>query len=235
MVLAIIALRSVRHTPLFCIAALALIPPHFGDVMFRFREHFERFRELFSRPSVQKVSAGILVAACVATLYASMTIRKEHPFTMEVPKSQYPLPAVNFIREHEITGNMISFFDWGELVLWELPECSPSIDGRLDTCYSRKLISAHWNFYRAETFDREELDVSRADLALLPVNLAGAVELSKAPGWKAVYADGLAVVLVRDVSRFPKLAGKQMPIMGDASAIVGREPFPKINRRLAAK
>ena len=41
-VLAVIALRSVRHTPLFSIAALAFIPPHLADVLFRFRDHFLR-------------------------------------------------------------------------------------------------------------------------------------------------------------------------------------------------
>jgi hypothetical protein len=86
-VLAVIALRSVRHTPLFSIAALAIIPPHLTDVLFRFREHFARLKELFSRTGVQYVSSGVLAIAAGATLYASMTIRKEHPFTMEAPQA----------------------------------------------------------------------------------------------------------------------------------------------------
>jgi len=77
---------------------------------------------------------------------------------------------------------MLAFFDWGEMVLWQLPDCSPSIDGRLDTCYPRNVISAHWNFYNGEPIDPFTLDISRADLAMLPANLIGTVNLSKNAG-----------------------------------------------------
>ena len=234
-VLAVIALRSVRHTPLFCIAALAFIPPHLADVLFRFREHFARLKESFSRTAVQNVASVVLAIAAVATLYASVTIRKEHPFTMEAPRNQYPVAAVNFIREHELKGNMLAFFDWGEMVLWQLPDCSPSIDGRLDTCYSRNVIAAHWNFYNGEQVDPAALDVSRADIAMLPANLVGTVNLSQMPGWKTVYTDPLASVLVRDIQRFPKLAGIILPVVGPEEVIRGREPFPNVNPRLARR
>ncbi len=234
-VLAIIALRSVRHTPLFSIAALAILPPHLADVLFRFREHFERLHDSFSRTSVQRLASFVLAIASAATLYASVTIRKEHPFTMEAPRNQYPVTAVKFIHENEIHGNMLAFFDWGEMVLWELPECSPSIDGRLDTCYTRKVISAHWNFYNGEPVDQAALDFSRADLALLPATLVGSANLAKMPGWKAVYADPLAVVLVRNIERFPKLTGRNLPVIESERVLSGREPFPKLNPRLAAK
>jgi hypothetical protein len=234
-VLAIIALRSVRHTPLFSIAALAFIPPHLGDVLLRFRDHFARLHELFSQKSAQRLFSCVLALACAATLYASLTIRKEHPFTMEAPRDRYPVAAVKFIHDHEIKGNMLAFFDWGEMVLWQLPDCSPSIDGRLDTCYSRNVIAAHWNFYNGEPVDANALDLSRADLALLPAKLFGAQELSKKPGWKVVYTDPLAVILVRDAARFPKLAGIVHPVTAADEAIRGREPFPKINPRLERK
>jgi hypothetical protein len=231
-VLAIIALRSVRHTPLFSIAALAFIPPHLADVLLRFREHFARLQELFSQTSVQRFVSVLLAIACAATLYASFTIRKEHPFTMEAPRDQYPVAAVKFIRDHEIKGNMLAFFDWGEMVLWQLPDCSPSIDGRLDTCYSRKVITAHWNFYNGEAVDATALDVSRADLALLPTKLVGTDNLSKTPGWKIVYADPLAMLLVRDAGRFSKLAGMNLPMIASEDVIRGREPFPNSTPRL---
>lgn len=234
-VLAVIALRSVRHTPLFSIAALAFVPPHLADMLLRFRDHFSRLEELFSRDSIRNFAAMLLAVACGGILFASLIVRKEQAFTMEVPRNQYPVAAVKFIKEHKIKGNMLAFFDWGEMVLWELPDCSPSIDGRLDTCYTRKMISEHWNFYNGEPVDSSVLDVSRADLALLPSSLVGAVNLSKVPGWKAVYADLVAVVLVRDAERFAKLAGKNLPIKGTEKSILGREPFPKFNPRLERK
>ena len=61
-----------------------------------------------------------------------------------------PWPRVEFIQQHELRGNLLVFFDWGEMCLWELPDSRVSIDGRLDTCYPLDVIAAHWNFYNAE-------------------------------------------------------------------------------------
>jgi hypothetical protein len=121
---------------------------------------------------------------------------------------------------------LLVFFDWGELAIFELPECPPSIDGRLDTCYSRELIAAHWRFYNGEPFDQKILNSEKADLALLPRNLAGTVELAKRPGWKAVYFDDLAVILARDPGRFPALRQLALPVAGPAAATQGRARFP---------
>jgi hypothetical protein len=59
------------------------------------------------------------------------------------------------------------------------------------------------------------------------VDLAGAVALAREPGWQAVYIDGLAVVLVREPRRYPKLAPEKLPVAGLPDAAQGRAPFPE--------
>jgi hypothetical protein len=121
---------------------------------------------------------------------------------------------------------LLVFFDWGELCLWELPQCAVSIDGRWETCYPRELIPEHWKFYNDEPVDEKILDIGKADLALLPANLAGALALSHKPGWQVVYYDRLAVVLVREPRRFPKLDLAKLPEAGPPDATLGRAAFP---------
>ena len=145
---------------------------------------------------------------------------------MEVPRSQYPVAAINFIQQHDLRGNLLVFFDWGEMCFWNLTNSSVSIDGRLDSVYSPAVIAAHWNLYNGEPFDTNALNLARADFALLPSNLAGAHALAKNDGWQAAYFDNLAVVLVKDPKQFPELAGLKQPIQGPASATEGRDPFP---------
>jgi hypothetical protein len=145
---------------------------------------------------------------------------------MEVPRSQYPVGAVDFLRQNDLRGRLLVFFDWGELVIFKLPGCPPSIDGRLDTCYSRELIAAHWKFYNSEPIDQKILKVDEADLALLPVELAGTAQLAKRPGWRVVYYDSLAAVLARDSGRFPALRDLVPPVAGPATATQGRASFP---------
>ncbi len=222
-VLGFLAVRTVRHTPLFSLAALAFTPPHLADVIDRYRESFSRLLEL-----LQTRLVGFLLAiSSAAMILAAFFLHKENPLTMEAPRDEYPLGAIRFIREHAINGNALMFFDWGEVSLWELPKVAVSMDGRMDTCYSRELIEEHWKFYNGEAVDNKILDIDRADLALLPRNLAGTAALAKRPGWQAVYVDSLAAVLVRDAARFAHLPKTELPLRGPPSATAGRSPFPE--------
>jgi hypothetical protein len=226
--LGIMAFRSVRHTPLFCIAALAFVPPHLADVLHRFRAHFRRLEGLGQRPGAQKILAAAFMFASTGIIAAAFTLHKEQVWTMEVPRQQYPVSAVQFIREHGLRGNLLVFFDWGEMCIWELPDSRVSLDGRLDTCYPRGVITAHWKFYNAEPAAGTALDIERADFALLPINLPGALALVKQHGWQAAYLDNLAVVLVKNPGQFPKLNGLKLPIQGDPQATRGRAAFPAL-------
>jgi hypothetical protein len=218
-ILTVLALRAVRHTPLFSVAALAFAPPHLADVLERYRTSFARVLELLQ----SQWAAFLLMASSIGMLAATLALHKEHPLTMEVPRNQYPLWAIHFIKENNLRGNALMFFDWGELCLWELPDVAPSVDGRMDTCYSYPLLQEHWKFYRGEPVNTNILDIDHADLALLPVNLAAGPAL-KARGWTPVYVDALAVVLVRDTNRFPNLP-RDLPFQDPAATFV-RAPFP---------
>ena len=225
--LAAFAFRSVRHTPLFAIAALAFVPPHLADVLVRFRDHYSGLEEWMRRPGARRAAAVLLAVTTAGECAGTVLLHKEHPWTMEVPRSQYPLSAIAFMRGHGLRGNLLVFFDWGELCLWELPECAVSIDGRWETCYPRELIPEHWKFYNGEPVDGKILDTGKADLALLPANLAGALVLARKPGWQVVYYDSLAVVLAREPGRYPGLASERLPEAGAANAALGRAPFPE--------
>lgn len=225
-VLFIVGFRAVRNAPLFCIAALALVPPQLADVLQRFRPSYQRFEEFFRLKAVQRILTLVLAVAAAGIVVATFTLHKKHFWTMEIPRAQYPVAAIQFIRQHDLRGNLLDFFDWGEMCIWDLPDSPVSIDGRLDSVYSPAVIDAHWKFYNAEPFDTNVLNLARADFALLPSRLAGAAMLAQDDGWRAVYDDDLAVVLVKNPAKFPELAGLALPIRGPATATEGRDPFP---------
>lgn len=232
---ALLALRSVRNTPLFAIVALALVPPHLADALARFRTHFAGLLEVGQRRAFQKFAPALLGIATLTVAIAAFTLHKEHPLTMEVPRSRYPTAAIEFMRNHQLQGKVLSFFDWGDMIIFQLPGCAPSIDGRLDACYSRPLITAHWRLYNGEDVDQAVLPIDAADLALLPSKLAGTLALRSRPGWRLVYFDETAALLARDVQRFPGLARVEMPVQGPNEAGVGRTPFPSLSPRSAAQ
>ena len=225
-ILFLVGFRSARNTPLFCVASLALVPPHLADVLQRFRSHFQRFEKLFESSAIQNVFTAVLALVSAGIIAATFTLHKKHFWTMEVPRSQYPVAAMEFIQDHDLHGNLLVFFDWGEMAFWNLPDSYVSIDGRLDSVYSPEIIAAHWNLYNGEPFDTNVLNLARADYALLPSNLAGSEALAKNDHWTPAYYDGLAIVLVKNPAQFAKLAGLKLPVQGDSSTTQGRDPFP---------
>jgi hypothetical protein len=221
-----------RHAPLCAIVTLALTPPHLADSLDRFRSRFAGLEAAWAGGMLQKSAVFLSCFGTIGALFGTFLLHKEHPLTMEVPRSEYPVAAFSFIEKAGLQGRMLAFFDWGEQAIFELPQCPPSIDGRLDTCYPRDLIAAHWQLYNGESANTNILDASQADLAVFPLKLAGTTELAKRPGWRAVYYDGLAAVLVRDPERFPGLRGLTLPVTGPAGAAEGRAAFPNNAPRL---
>ena len=215
-VIGFMAFRSMRHTPLFCLAALTFAPPHLASAFERLSGLFARWTALCRRPILQTILTALMVLVTSGILFATFAPRKGRAWTMEISRQQYPVAAVEFIKQHGLQGNLLVFFDWGEECLWELPDSRVSIDGRLDTCYPRAVIAAQLKFYNAEPFDPTALDLNRADFALLPSDMASAVQFGQRGGWQAVYFDERALVLARNAGQFPKLSGLKLPVEGVA-------------------
>ena len=231
--LALLGLMSIlhqRHAPLFGLVNLMLTPPHLADAARRLAPRCAGLLAAIRRPLTQFAAIGALGASGVVCLVASVSAPREHPFTIEVPRDTYPVAAIGFICTHQLAGNTITFFDWGEQVLWELPDNPVSFDGRLDTVYSPEIMDAHWRLYAGEA-PGPALDLSRAELALLPTGSAGVSWLRNA-GWTLVYSDPLASVLLRDPAHYPALATIALPVSGGLQAVRGRAPFPDAPPRL---
>lgn len=221
---AVMAALHQRHAPLFALANLLFTPVHLADVARRFEPHCRDLMAAFRQKPMQFIASVALVAVGGCCIRASLTAPREHPFSIEVPRDTYPVAAIEFIRGHELTGNTITLFDWGQQVLWELPQNPVSFDGRLDTVYHAPVMEAHWRLYRGEA-PGPALDLNRAQVALLPTGSEGN-EVLRAAGWTMVYRDPLATVQVKSVAHYPRLAGAAVPAKIGVQAIRGRARFP---------
>jgi hypothetical protein len=226
LLLGMAALRHVRHVPLFAIAAMALLPAPLLAALEWLHKRTPRLASLAGSTAFRTLSTVLLSVAAMSILTASPIIRGTHRLTMEIPRDQYPVTAVEFIKQARIEGNLVVWVDWGEMCIWELPACPVSIDGRLDTCYPMTLIAAHWRFYSGEMEIGPDLDLRQADLALMPVGLKGWQAIAQLPDWKPVYRDQLAELWVRDPGRFPELLKRPYPVQPSPQATLGRSSFP---------
>lgn len=228
---AVMGILHQRHAPLFGLANLVLTPPHLDDLARRLAPRCLSLISAFRRPAVQVASAITLLFAGGASLVASFSAPKEHPFTMEVERSVYPVTAIEFVQAQRLFGKTITFFDWGQQHLWELPGNPVSFDGRFDTGYPPHVISAHWDFYSGKAMS-PDVKWSEADLALLPTD-GGGVRLLLQAGWRPVYRDPLATVLVPAGGPHARFMTGSPPERRGNEALQGRKAFPNYQPSLA--
>jgi hypothetical protein len=228
---AAITIQHQRHSPLFGLATLVLLPVHVRDVLARFSPHLASLHAAGRRPLVAWSGAAALAVAGGACLWAS-TSPAVRPLAgrMAVPRDLFPVAAISFMQAHRVTGNTITFFDWGQHVLWELPDNPVSFDGRLDTVYPPEIMDAHWRLYAGQD-PGPALRLARADCALLPSN-SGGVRYLYEHGWSVVYHDPLATVLVRPRALIYDFSTTHD---GGAGAIAGIVPFPDAPPALATR
>jgi hypothetical protein len=228
-VLAVMAARHVRHAPLFGLASVVFLPPHILALASRLEPATRNLRAAVARPMLGTTLVLALLLGGGWCLRASIAAPRQHPWQIEVPRDVFPVAAIEFMRAHRLAGNTLCFFDWGQQVLWELPDNPVSFDGRLDTVYPASIMDAHWRLYAGQE-PGSALDLTRARIALLPADSPAVAGLLR-QHWRIVYGDPLAAVLVNGSEIAPDLT----PQLAAAGAVSGRVPFPDTPPALATR
>jgi hypothetical protein len=105
--------------------------------------------------------------------------------------------AVAAIKEHRLSGRMLTWFNYGEYAIWHLwPEIRVSNDGRRETVYSEAIRRAHSTIYAGTPGAIDALRQFDPDHAWLPVESPMIAQLEKA-GWETVFKGPRSVVLTR--------------------------------------
>ena len=81
--------------------------------------------------------------------------------------------AVAFVRENNLHGRMITWFDWGEYAIWfGRPELRVSLDGRRETVYSEAVVDEQLAFARGDASAAGVAERYGADWIWLPTEAA---------------------------------------------------------------
>lgn len=111
----------------------------------------------------------------------------------------YPTAAADFVDAsvHRQTGKLINEFDWGGYLAWKLPEYQVLLDGRTQL-YSAEFWQAAYLSDARQT--RQLLSTIQADAAILPTGRSRFRDSLSQLGWKPVFKDARAEVLVPPAS-----------------------------------
>ena len=151
----------------------------------------KRENPAFRLPELAGVAA---VVAMVVFLVARNTGFNSRDLDRAV-SHEYPVNAVNFLRQNPAPGPLYNNLDWGGFLIWYMPQYPVAIDGRNDLYGDeidlRTYKSALGDSYQSDPY------LNESGVVLLPKTLPLANLLTIDSRFRLIYQDPIAVVFVR--------------------------------------
>jgi hypothetical protein len=108
------------------------------------------------------------------------------------------LGAIKYIKNQNLTGNILTDFEWGEFVMWQLyPKCLVGMDGRYETIYPKGVFDHYIEFYFALNGWQNFLDEYPHDMILIKKSANVYPVLRRQESWYEVYSDVGSALFVR--------------------------------------
>lgn len=160
------------------------------------------------------IQQGLLYALALSVMWESGQFSKELSCG-----EGFPSGAVRFMKSHELHGNVLNSFDWGEYLIWHLePDSKVFVDGRYDTVYPVLVLKEmiEFNFNLPET--AQVVGADPIDYMLLPVSARGNHPLQTSTGWKLGYRDECIQLYLRANSAVAQNPGVRVAIKQPCAA-----------------
>ncbi len=238
------ALQHIRHGSLYGAVWLAYVPAWlthtpFGRSLIR---GVDEKRSLVIR-GCQGVGIACLLFACENKFWRP-TLPPEPCYSI----ASFPTGAVDYLKQHEFRGDLLTPFAQGAYISWTLyPKVRVSLDGRYEVAYEEQVMLDHYALYAGssewpqllEKYDSDAVLVDQAS-ALRPFldvfrseAAAGPEALPTEHRWKFAYEDDAFVVLVKEGSALPRVDRRGQPLVDGAWSAFSREYSFRGRRALA--
>ncbi|MDD3149796.1 MAG: hypothetical protein PHV68_03090, partial [Candidatus Gastranaerophilales bacterium] len=123
-----LSIAHIKHQALFAISA--------GCFLY---EDFYWLMNIFYKKITKYISEGLIKAFLnikEVLIYGFIIITGvfiicQNPYQIVLSPKQYPVNSIQFLKENNIKGNLLTVFHWGSYAVWKLyPNCLLAIDGR---------------------------------------------------------------------------------------------------------
>lgn len=207
----VMGLKHCRHQVFFALAAGVYLPLL-----------LERFAQKrwgaggIPLPQGRARQIAILVVAWCCLLGLGWQALQKNPLTLELPETpanpkvpfSYPLSAVEYIRQHQLSGKILNEFNWGEFLIWSLyPACRVAMDGRYETVYGDDIFGLYVDFIQGRPGWRKFLELYPPDLILVSPGSKVYPLLLAEPQWQQVQESAGAALFrpQKATSDFPEV------------------------------
>ena len=208
-VMVVSAIIAIRNLPIAVITSVIPLVYHADQWLKRRRSAtgLSEAQPLRASPTNQAIVLTVALALAIQTGLFSPRMAAGDP---------YPVGAVQFMKEHGITGNMLlGTFGWGEYLIWHMsPQTRVFIDGRYDTVFPSEVIDDYFAFHFAQPGAARTLAKYPHDLILVSKDMPAYKMISDNPDWKLIYSDNESALFARASSPAAHLPG--VPVMAKA-------------------
>jgi hypothetical protein len=143
---------------------------------------------------------AICIAIAFVVLFAAFPSRQN---LVKQVNDGSPVKAVDFIKAHHLSGNMLNTFPDGGYLIWVLPEHPVFVDGRADVFEWTGVLREFGQWAMLQSDPNTLLDKYHVDFCLLERDAPMAHVLPLMHNWKEVYSDQSAVIFERATAARP--------------------------------
>ena len=136
------------------------------------------------------------VFIALAALAAFFAFPSRAALAKEVDKGN-PVKAVEYIRSHHLSGNMLNSYVYGGYMIWAMPEHPVFIDGRSDLYEWAGVFRQYGEWATLQDDPTKLLNKYNVKFCVIERDAPMAYVLPYLPGWKKVYSDDTSVIFVR--------------------------------------
>ena len=173
-----------------------------------FSRYLAKLRNRLPRPgNWQRLDRRVLILGYLVVFsFFSYKVMASGPLSLKMPplpgareEIYYPVGAVAYIKAHMLAGKLLTEFNWGEYLLWELhPQCQVAIDGRYETVYPEEVVRSYMDFSYARPGWQKFLAEYPPQMILLPKNTKIFDLIKASSDWRQIYADGGCGLFIRE-------------------------------------
>jgi len=185
------AFVSVRNVALAVIALCGPLTRHAKLIAARWRPH----QVAASAASLRQHTLNQIVMTVIAVALAIDTGLFSPRLTEGI---RYPAGAVTFMKTHNLNGNLLCDFNWGEYLIFHVaPRSKVFIDSRYDLVYPSKVIRDYVQFYFGLAGANRVIDSYPHDLVLIPPDSSAWRVMLARKDWRLIYRDPDAGLFAR--------------------------------------
>jgi len=194
--------RHLRHIPFFTLIFGVFFADLISGYIIDFKARFKHF-------SSRLVPILTITGLGISLIFLSYDTLRQDPLTLKTPPNPgiekettayYPVGAIEYIRKHNLSGNLLTHFNWGEYAIWSLyPQCKVALDGRFETVYSPDVFMSYFSFLFGEDNWQEFLDKYPPDFILIEASSRVTSFIRNDLRWEQIYVDSGCTLFKRNL------------------------------------